>query len=148
MELGQVSNVDSAKDYWSAGSILNCLKAVSFSINRSGIQGAVRGGQEAKSFRARTKIYFPDEDGTLPPRGSKWVPCFSDVMGYIRSYHRKPRTVKEVEDRQRITESLEAIFAHLQCLPDSDGLRTQRKERYGAGRWERKPLEFWWIRTV
>jgi len=113
-------------EFWSAEGILNCLKAVSFSINRRGIKGAVRGGQEAKSFRERTKIYFPDDDDILPPRGSKWVPFFDEVVGYIRSYHRKLRTV---EDRERITESLEDIFGHLQCLPDSEKFTSTKEGR-------------------
>lgn len=128
-ELAAVSNLDAAMEFWSAGSILNSLKAVSFSINRSGINGAVRGGQEAKSFRVRTKIYFPDDDNILPPRGSKWVPFFAEVVGYIRSYHMKLRTLKEVEDRQRMTESLEDIFAQLQCLPDSEQFTSAKAGR-------------------
>jgi hypothetical protein len=128
-ELAAVSNLDAAMEFWSAGSILNSLKAVSFSINRSGINGAVRGGQEAKSFRVRTKIYFPDDDNILPPRGSKWVPFFAEVVGYIRSYHTKLRTLKEVEDRQRMTESLEDIFAQLQCLPDSEQFTSAKAGR-------------------
>ena len=129
MELGEVSNLDSAMEFWSAGSILNCLKAVSFSINRCGIKGAVRGGQDAKSFRVRTKIYFPDDDDVLPPRGSKWVPFFAEAVGYIRSYHEKLRTLNEVEDRERITGSLEDIFGHLQCLPDSEGFTSTKEGR-------------------
>ena len=43
----------------------------------------VRGGQKAKLFRAQTKIYFPDNNGVLPPRESKWVPFFVEVVGYI-----------------------------------------------------------------
>ena len=120
----------------------------SFRINRSGIEGAVRGGQEAKPFREPTKIYFPDDDGILPPRGSKWVPLFSAVVGYIRSYHRKPRTVKEVEDRQRITASLEDIFAHLQCLPDSQRFTSTKEGKLWPERWEREQLGFWWIGTM
>jgi len=45
---------------------------------------------------------------------------FAEVVGHIRSYHRKLKTLNEVDDRQGITESLEDIFAHLQCLPDSE----------------------------
>jgi hypothetical protein len=129
MDLRAVSNLDSAMEFWSAGSILNCLKAVSFSINRSGIRGAVRGGQGAKSFRERTKIYFPDDDGILPPRGSKWAPFFVEVVGYIGSYHRQLRTLNEAEDGRRVTESLEDIFSHLQCLPDSEGFTSTKEGR-------------------
>ena len=128
-ELGAVTNLDAAMEFWSAEGILNRLKAVSFSINRSGIKGAVRGGQEAKSFRKRTKIYFPDDDGILPPRGSKWVPFFAEVVGYIQSYHSKLRTLNDEEDRERITDGLEDIFGHLQCLPDSEQFTTTKEGR-------------------
>ena len=129
MELGAVTNLDAAMEFWSAEGILNRLKAVSFSINRSGIKGAVRGGQEAKSFRKRMKIYFPDDDGILPPRGSKWVPFFAEVVGYIRSYHSKLRTLNDEEDRERLTDGLEDIFGHLQCLPDSEQFTTTKEGR-------------------
>jgi len=128
-ELEAVTNLDAAMEFWSAEGILNRLKAVSFSINRSGIKGAVRGGQDAKSFRERTKIYFPDDDDILPPRGSKWVPFFAEVVGYIRTYHRRLRALSDVEDRERITEGLEDIFGHLQCLPNSEQFTSTKEGR-------------------
>ena len=60
---------------------------------------------------------------------SKWVPLFVDVVGYIESYHWKLRAAKDVEDRQRITDSLEDIFVHLQCLPDSEGFVSTKEGR-------------------
>lgn len=126
-ELEGLSSLDSAMTFWSAHSIQHSLKAVSFAINRSGIKGAVPGGKEVKSFRDRTKIYFPDEDAGTPPRGSKWVPFFSPQVGYIKHYHDKLRTMRREEDRESFIIGLEDIFAHLQCLPDSESF-TETKE--------------------
>lgn len=126
-DLEAVENLDGAMAFWSAESIVMSLKAVSFSMNRFGIKGVVRGSQDAKSFRERTWIYFPEADGVLPPRGSKWVPFFAERVGYIRRYHEMIKGMGEEEDRQNLKDALEDIFAQLQCLPDSEGF-TEAKE--------------------
>lgn len=127
IELVDVSGLDSAMEFWSALNIVNSLKAVSFSINRCGIKGAVRGSQDAKPFTERTWIYFPDDDSVLPPRGSKWVPFFAERVGYIRRYHEMLRGFSEDDDRRNLKQGLEDIFGDVQCLPDSEGF-TDTKE--------------------
>ncbi|KAF8171132.1 hypothetical protein BJ912DRAFT_932901 [Pholiota molesta] len=126
-DLRSVENLDSAMMFWSAENVVDTLKSVSFSINRCGIKGAVRGSQDAKSFRERTWIYFPDNNGVLPPRGSKWVPFFADRVGYIKRFHDMLATMAQEEERINLKNGLEDIFGELQCLPDSEAF-TKNKE--------------------
>jgi uncharacterized protein with WD repeat len=41
----------------------------------------------------------------------------------------KLRALKEVDERQRVSDSLEDIFAHLQCLPDSEQFTSAKEGR-------------------
>ncbi|KAF9474942.1 hypothetical protein BDN70DRAFT_814888 [Pholiota conissans] len=119
-DLTAVENLDQAMMFWTAENIVNILKAVSISINRCGIKGSVKGTQDAKSFRQRTWIYFPDNNGVYPPRGSKWVAFFADTVGYIQKYHDMLDAFSRDEDKLNLKNGLEDIFGELQCLPDSE----------------------------
>jgi len=122
----EVENLDQAMAIWSASNVSISIKNSVFILNRSGVNGAVPGGNESRSFRERSIIYFPSP-GILPPSGSKWFPFFNAKVGYIHEYHKSLDLLQEDEEKDGLKESIGDLFNEIQCLPESEGF-TSRKE--------------------
>jgi hypothetical protein len=129
-----IENLDQAMKGWSVRSVMLAIRDPAFVLNRADIPGSVPGGKKSLTFKQRFRIYFPISDSPPKP-GSKWMPFFSERVGYIAQYH-KDKASLDPDGRGNLDREIENLFNNVQCLPDSVALSQKGK---GDGRtWGRE----------